>query len=241
VTYAEALQCIESYVAEGGPHQICTANPEFVMAAQADAEFARVLRQADLVLPDGIGLVWASRWIAGRANRQASAGPLRERVAGSTLAWRLAERAADRGWRVFFLGAAKGVAARAADLLREQYPALAVAGTYAGTPRPEDEEAIIERVRAAGPDLLLVAYGAPQQDKWIARNAARLNVPVMMGVGGSLDFIAGVAVRAPGWLQALGLEWLHRLIRQPWRWRRMMALPRFAWRVMREGSRKEGK
>jgi N-acetylglucosaminyldiphosphoundecaprenol N-acetyl-beta-D-mannosaminyltransferase len=233
VTYAETLGLIEQYVAEGGRHQICTANPEFVMAAQSDVEFARVLKAADLVLPDGVGLVWASRWLAWRPRPESQRAVLRERVAGSTLVWRLAELAAARGWRVYFLGAAEGVAARAAATLCERFPGLVVAGAYAGSPRPEEEGVIVERVRAAGPHLLLVAYGAPQQDKWVARNAAGLKVPVMMGVGGSLDFIAGVAVRAPGWMQSLGLEWLHRLLLQPWRWRRMLALPKFVWRVLR--------
>jgi N-acetylglucosaminyldiphosphoundecaprenol N-acetyl-beta-D-mannosaminyltransferase len=231
VTYAETLAAIEAFVEQGGPHQICTANPEFVMAAQRDPEFASILRQADLVLPDGIGLLWASRW---RKWIGRSPLALRERVAGSTLTWRLAETAALRGWRIYFLGAAEGVAARAAEVLRERNPGLVVAGAHAGSPRPEEEAEIVERVRAAKPQVLLVAYGAPQQDKWIARNAARLGAPVMMGVGGSLDFIAGVAVRAPGWVQALGLEWLHRLLKQPWRWRRMLALPQFAFRILGE-------
>ena len=229
VTYDETLARIEAFVAAGGPHQVCTANPEFVMAAQNDPEFAAILKGADLVLPDGIGLLWASRRLAaaGRAP-----GTLRERVAGSTLTWRLADLAARRGWRVFFLGAAEGVAARAAEVLRQRSPGLIVAGVYAGSPRPEEEAEIVKRIVAARPQLLLVAYGAPQQDKWIARNAARLGVPVMMGVGGSLDFVAGGAARAPGWVQRLGLEWLHRLLRQPWRWRRMLALPRFALAVL---------
>jgi N-acetylglucosaminyldiphosphoundecaprenol N-acetyl-beta-D-mannosaminyltransferase len=192
-------------------------------------EFARILREADLVLPDGIGLIWASQWLE---KRRITSHGLRQRVAGSTLTWRLAELAAQQGWRVFFLGAAEGVAARAANTLMERYPALCVAGVYAGSPRAEDEDSIVGKVQEAGPHVLLVAYGAPKQDRWIARNAARLNVPVMMGVGGSLDFIAGVAVRAPAWMQSLGLEWLHRLINEPWRWRRMLALPRFGWRVL---------
>jgi N-acetylglucosaminyldiphosphoundecaprenol N-acetyl-beta-D-mannosaminyltransferase len=116
--------------------------------------------------------------------------------------------------------------------VQERHPELIVAGAYAGSPRAEEEEGTVERVRAARPHLLLVAYGAPAQDKWIARNAARLGVPVMMGVGGSLDFIAGVTARAPGWMQSLGLEWLHRLLRQPWRWRRMLALPRFVLKIL---------
>ncbi|MBI3360461.1 MAG: WecB/TagA/CpsF family glycosyltransferase [Chloroflexi bacterium] len=229
VTYAETLALIEEFIAAGRPHQICTANPEFVMAAQSDDEFRFILNRADLVLPDGIGLIWASTWLAATRNSQSA---FRERVAGSTLTWKACELAARRGWRVYFLGAAEGVAARAAEILREKYPSLNVAGTFAGSPRVEDEDEIVERVRAAAPQILLVAYGAPQQDKWIARNSARLGVPVMMGVGGALDFIAGVAARAPDWMQKLGLEWFHRLLHQPWRWRRMMALPKFAVKIL---------
>lgn len=231
VTYAETLALIEEFVAAGRPHQICTANPEFVMAAQSDGEFREVLVRADLVLPDGIGLLWASKWLAARRSTQRA---LRERVAGSTLVWQISEAAARRGWRVYFLGAAEGVAARAAQILRGRFPELNVVGTHIGSPRAEEEEDIIRRVRAAAPQILFVAYGAPQQDKWIARNAARLGVPVMMGIGGSLDFIAGVAVRAPAWVQRIGMEWFHRLLHEPRRWRRMLALPKFAVRVFLE-------
>ncbi|HKZ70663.1 MAG TPA: WecB/TagA/CpsF family glycosyltransferase [Anaerolineales bacterium] len=224
VTYAETLGLIGQFVESREPHQICTVNPEFVMAAQDDAEFMAILRDADLCVPDGVGLLWAARW---------NKTPLRERVAGSDLVPLIAAEAASRQWRVFFLGAAAGVAERAAGELKARYPNLIVAGTWAGSPDQKDDEVAVAKIRAASPQILFVAYGAPAQDKWIVRNRVRLNVPVMMGVGGALDFITGAATRAPKWAQSLGLEWLHRLIRQPWRWRRMLALPKFAWAVMR--------
>ena len=225
VTMADTLALVEGYLAEPRLHQIATVNPEFVMAAQSDAEFRRVLREADLCLPDGVGLLYAAR----RTGRR-----LPERVPGSELVYRLSERAAARGWPLFLLGAAPGVAEEAAEVLRGLYPGLLVAGTYAGSPDPAENEAIVRRVNDSGAALLFVAYGAPKQDKWIARNRDALTtVRLAIGVGGSLDFITGRAVRAPRWMQRLGLEWLHRLIREPWRWRRMMALPRFAWRVVR--------
>ncbi|HLF03448.1 MAG TPA: WecB/TagA/CpsF family glycosyltransferase [Anaerolineales bacterium] len=224
VTYAETLGLIGQFVESREPHQICTVNPEFVMAAQDDAEFMAILRDADLCIPDGVGLLWAARW---------NKTPLRERVAGSDLVPLIAAEAASRQWRVFFLGAAAGVAERAAGELKARYPNLIVAGTWAGSPDQKDDEVAVAKIRAASPQILFVAYGAPAQDKWIVRNRVRLNVPVMMGVGGALDFITGAATRAPKWAQSLGLEWLHRLIRQPWRWRRMLALPKFAWAVMR--------
>jgi N-acetylglucosaminyldiphosphoundecaprenol N-acetyl-beta-D-mannosaminyltransferase len=223
VTFDQALASIEAFIAEGRPRQVVTVNPEFVMAAQSDAEFRRIINTSALALPDGVGVWWASR----RLGR-----PLPERIPGADLVERLAQLSAQRGYRLFFLGALPGVADRAVEVLRGRYPGLAVAGTYAGSPRLEEEAANVARVQAAHPDVLLVAYGAPAQDRWIARNMSRMGVAVCIGVGGSFDFIAGVRPRAPRWLRRWGLEWLHRLITQPWRWRRMLALPHFAWRVL---------
>jgi N-acetylglucosaminyldiphosphoundecaprenol N-acetyl-beta-D-mannosaminyltransferase len=228
VTMPATLEWIAGAIDNGGPRQICTANPEFVMRARRDPAFRAVLQAADLVLPDGVGLLWAARRLG---------DSLPERVAGSDLIYRLAERAAERGWRLFLLGAAEGVAARAAARLQARSPGLAVVGTHAGSPRPEDEAAQVALIRAARPDVLLVAYGAPQQDLWIARNRERLGVPVSIGVGGTFDFVAGVARRAPRWVQRLGLEWLHRLARQPWRVGRIytavVAFPLAVWRARR--------
>ena len=145
----------------------------------------------------------------------------------------IAERAAASGWRIFFLGAAEGVAVRTAEILAARYTGLQVVGTYAGSPAAADSPDIIARVRAASPDILFVAYGAPRQDLWIDAHRSELAVPVMMGVGGALDHIVGIRRRAPGWVQRLNLEWLYRLITQPWRWRRQLDLPRFVWRVLR--------
>ena len=220
----QTLALIEGYVTEPRVHQIATVNPEFVMTAQADAAFRHALLTADLCLPDGIGLLYAAR-------RRGQTLP--ERVPGSELVYRLAERAAEKGWPLFLLGAAPGVAEEAGRLLSQRFPGLRIAGTYAGTPAVEENDDIVRRINDSGASLLFVAYGAPQQDKWIERNRANLTiVRVAMGVGGSLDFITGRAVRAPQWAQRLGLEWLHRLVKEPWRWRRMLALPRFGWRVM---------
>jgi N-acetylglucosaminyldiphosphoundecaprenol N-acetyl-beta-D-mannosaminyltransferase len=220
VTYEEALAHIEHWVASasGGTHQIATVNVEFIMEARRNPAFRGVLAAASLCVPDGVGVLWA-------AQRQGR--PLRERVAGVDLVERIAARGGERGWRIYFLGAAPGVAERAAMVLAERYPGLQVAGCYAGSPCPEDEDQIVSGVCAARPDVLFVAYGAPRQDLWIARNQARTGVPVALGVGGSFDFIAGVARRAPEWVQRAGLEWLHRLGRQPWRLQRQMAIPHF--------------
>ena len=238
VTMAQTLAWIEAAVAARSPRsprQICTANPEFVMTAQWDREFFDLLNRADLVIPDGGGLLWAARW------RHALKPSVRlpERVAGSDLIYRIAELAGQHGWRVFFLGAAEGVAQQAAEILKGMYPGLVVAGTFAGSPRPEENADLVARVKAARPEVLLVAYGAPAQDKWIDRNREALAVPVSVGVGGSFDFVTGRVPRAPRWLQRLNLEWLYRLWKQPWRARRIfMAVVAFPLTVVwRQGAK----
>lgn len=225
VTMAQTLAHVERFLETPGLDQIATVNPEFVMAAQKDGEFLTVLQQAALCIPDGVGLLWAARVLGQR---------LPERVAGSELVYHLAQLAAEKKHRLFLLGAAPGVAEEAAAVLQHHYPNLIVAGTYAGSPDTAENEAIVQRINDSAADLLFVAYGAPRQDKWIARNREKLpTVRVAMGVGGALDFITGRSIRAPQWVQKLGLEWLHRLYHEPWRWRRMLALPRFAFHIVK--------
>lgn len=229
VTMAGTLDTVRRYMVEPRLHQICTTNPEFVMAAQRDLLFRQILWEADLCIPDGVGLLLASRWLG---------TPLPERVPGSELIYHLAELCAQEGWRLFLLGAAEGVAAETARVFLDKYPALQIAGTFSGSPALAENDALVQMINASGADVLLVAYGAPKQDKWIYRNRAKLpTVRLAMGVGGSFDFVTGRSVRAPRWVQNLGLEWLHRLLHEPWRWRRMLALPRFAWRVLWQKKR----
>ncbi len=231
VTFEQFLALVGEFIANGTPRQVCTANPEFVMTAQRQPEFMAVLQNADLVLADGVGLLWAAKRLGCE---------LPQRVTGSDGIYLLAERAAQEGWTLFLLGAQPGVADRTAAILSDRYPGLQVAGTWPGSPADEDYPEIARRIQAARPDILLVAYGAPKQDIWIARHKEDLGVPVSMGVGGAFDFVAGVQKRAPGWIIRLNLEWLWRLITQPWRWKRQLDLPRFAWQVIRSeaGSRK---
>ncbi len=225
VNYDQALSLIEGFVQSGSPHQVVTVNPEFIVAAQSDDDFRNILNASPLALPDGVGLLWAARFLG---------HPLQERVTGTDSVQRIAALAAQRGHSLFLLGAAPGVAVATAARLCEMYPGLRIVGTHAGSPALEKEDEIVGLIQRAKPDVLFVAYGAPAQDKWIARNLERLGVPVAMGVGGAFDFISGRTKRAPRWLQRLGLEWLHRLYREPWRWRRMLALPKFVWLVVRE-------
>ncbi len=232
VTYDEALALLRRCVASGEPHYVVTPNPEFVMMAQGDTSFRAALTGAALAIPDGGGLLLAARlWGC----------PLREQVRGTDLVYRLASEGAARRERWFLLGAAPGVAAEAGRRLMAHYPGLQVVGTYPGSPRPQDDVATCAAVRAASPvHILLVAYGAPGQELWMARNVATLGVPVAIGVGGVLDFVAGVKPRAPRWLRHLGLEWLFRLLTQPSRWRRQVTIPRFVVRVLWESARRRG-
>lgn len=229
---AEVTEHLERLAASHGPLQVVTVNPEFVVAARRNAAFRRVLNGATLSLADGFGIVWASRVLR---------CPVPERVTGVDTMQRLCAWAARKGWPVFLLGARPGVAEQAAAVLARSCPGLQIAGCYAGSPDPEEEGDIVARVNRSGARLLFVAYGAPRQDLWIARNLPRLDVSVAMGVGGAFDFIAGVVPRAPIWMQERGLEWLYRLVRQPWRWRRMLALPRFAALVLWERVRRRRK
>ena len=224
ITMAQTLDQIEEMIAARRPGRVVTVNPEFIMEARRNPVFRRMLNDASLSVPDGVGVVWAGRLLG---------VPMGERVTGIDLLEKFAGRAAQRGYRVYLLGAAPGVAEAAAARLVERNPGLIVAGTYSGSPRPEEERGICERIVAAAPDLLFVAYGSPQQELWIGRNFENLRVPVSIGVGGAFDFVASVVPRAPTVMQRFGIEWLFRLWRQPSRWRRMMALPVFALLVIR--------
>ena len=227
MTYGQWIERIQQWIShDEGPRHVCTVNPEFVMIAQGDPIFFRILNRADLCVPDGVGLSWASRYLG---------KPIPERVTGSDGVPLIARHAAECGWRIFFLGAGEGIAARAAEILQQRNPGLQIAGTFAGSPAESEEDDIVTRINRSFADILFVAYGAPVQDKWIARNLPRLKVKMAMGVGGSLDFIAGAVPRAPLWMREYGLEWLYRLLRQPWRFRRMLRLPRFVLAVLRQG------
>lgn len=212
VTENEAVKYIDALMSDGQLHQVVTVNPEFVMEAQRDQRFMQVLNDASLATADGVGILMAARWLG---------TPIRERVTGVALVERIAKQAAIRGWRIFFLGAAPGVAEKAAQVLRHRYAGLQIAGAYAGSPSIIEEPFVRQQVLDANPDILLVAYGHPAQDLWIARNQALLNVRLAIGVGGTFDEIVGLVPHAPAWMHRVGLKWLWRLIQQPWRYKRI--------------------
>jgi N-acetylglucosaminyldiphosphoundecaprenol N-acetyl-beta-D-mannosaminyltransferase len=208
--------------------QLVTLNPEGVMTAKHNAALRSAILGADLVVPDGIGVVWATRLLG---------APVPQRVAGVDLLDAFCALAAERGYRVFLVGAAPCVAEQAARRLEAKHDGLIVAGTYPGSPDDAQAHILIARIRAARPDAVFVAFGAPAQESWIACYRGQLGAGVAIGVGGALDFLAGRVSRAPRWMRDAGLEWCYRLWRQPWRWRRMLALPRFAIAVAGETVR----
>ncbi|MSQ24538.1 MAG: glycosyltransferase [Chloroflexi bacterium] len=230
VTEDEALALLERFVEEGVARRVVTPNPEIVMLARRDPGYRALLNRSDLAIPDGIGLLLAAR---------ANGHPLRAHVRGTDLVRRLARRSAERGWRWFLVGGRPGVAEAAAARLGQDFPKLQIAGTYAGAPDPSEDRAIREQIAASGEvQVLLVAYGGGAQERWIERNQAATGVPVQMGVGGVLDFLSGQVPRAPEWVRRLELEWAYRLAKEPWRWRRQLALPAFAVLAATEALRK---
>lgn len=227
LTLGEAVAIIGSWIEQrkddgGATRQVVTLNTEMLFRAQGDPALRGLLEQADLVVPDGHGVVWAGRRSGYR---------IPERVTGIDLINSLAEAGENR-WSFYLLGSAPGVAEEAAINLQRAYPGLIVAGTGHGYFDPAETPAVIRRIREAAPDLLLVALGSPRQEFFIRDHRQELGAAVAMGVGGSLDVLSGRLRRAPALFRELHLEWLYRLIQEPSRWRRMLVLPRFAWTVL---------
>ena len=225
VPLASVVERILRRVEAGERTFVITANPEFVMLARQDAAVAQIAREAHLVIADGSGVVAASRLLG---------DPL-PRVPGRLLVDALVPHLAQRRTPIFFLGAAPGIAERAAAELRRRAPGLVVAGVHAGSAEPEHDTESVARVSGTTAQVLLVAYGMPKQEQWIARNLPALPaVRLAIGVGGVFDQLAGVQKVPPAALHAIGLEWLWRLVREPSRWRRQRVLPLFALLVVRK-------
>ncbi|OGC03967.1 hypothetical protein A2276_05050 [candidate division WOR-1 bacterium RIFOXYA12_FULL_43_27] len=208
VTLAKAIKKLEEFVAAGTPHLIVTPNPEMIVGSQDDAMLKQILNNADLRLPDGISMVVVSR-ILGK--------PLKERVSGIDF---LLEATKDKKYKIFLLGSAEDVVKKAAEK-------LGAAGYHHGYFK--EDQAVISEIKKVRPDILFAGLGGGRQEKWLAKYLKELNVPVCMGVGGSLDVVSGIKKRAPVWIQKLYIEWLYRLIMEPWRWKRQLALPKFLW------------
>ena len=224
VTMAQTLDIVRGYLNSSSFHLIVTIGSEMIVRAQTDHDFREAVRGAALVVPDSIGAVLAAR-LGGFA--------MRERVTGVELVQKMAQQMGP-SLRVFLLGGAPGVAEVAAQKLLTIGPGVHVAGIHDGYFK--DDQAIVEQVRASGANVLLVALGFPRQELWLTRHGAACGVRVGIGVGGTFDVLSGRVQRAPRFIQKLGLEWLYRLTLQPTRWRRMVALPKFALRVLSGGK-----
>jgi N-acetylglucosaminyldiphosphoundecaprenol N-acetyl-beta-D-mannosaminyltransferase len=224
VTMRETLAILDRFVAEGKPRLIVTADAAGIVAAQTDAEWRKIMSEADLVTPDSVGVLWAS----GRAGNK-----IQERVSGVDLV----EKLVAKGYRTYFLGAAPTIAEKARTALSSKYPGANVVGVRDGFFSPEEEPEIVAEIKAASPQVLFVAMGIPRQEKFIAAYKEAIGAAVNMGVGGSFDVLSGTVKRAPVALQKMRLEWLWRLIQNPKKWKKVAALPKFWWMVLTSGRR----
>ncbi|MEB3186389.1 MAG: WecB/TagA/CpsF family glycosyltransferase [bacterium] len=225
LTSEQALERVHEACSNARPLIVVTLNAEMSMQGLRDPGLGQVLREAGLVLPDGSGVVWALRSRGIRVTKLAGVDFLVE-----TAAW-----AAREGKRVYLLGGAPGIADKAAEELLRRSPGLQIAGVRDGFFQPEQQDEVVAGIRESGADVLWVALGVPRQEKWLHAHLAASGAHVGVGVGGSFDVLAGKVNRAPMVFQKLHLEWLYRLIQEPWRWQRMCStLPQFAWRVLSE-------
>jgi len=214
----QALEKINEMISAKKGGQVITLNAEIAFQAQKDEKLRNLINGADLVTPDGIGVIWGGRQLG---------YDFPERVTGIDLMVSLCQKAAAMGWKVFLFGAAPGVAEAAAQSLSKQFPGLAVVGCRHGYFKDDESREIAREIGVLQPDVLFVALGAPKQEYWIREQREVMKIPLCMGVGGSFDVIAGVKSRAPGWAIRLNLEWLYRLLAEPSRWKRQLALPRY--------------
>ncbi len=228
VTLSQAEQATWDFLKQDKAHMIFTPNSEIIMVAQQDKELKDVLNSGDLIIADGIGVVYASKILK---------KPIAERVAGFDLAKQIIEKLPQKEHKLYFLGGKPGVAKAAKDNLEKQYPGIQIVGTHDGYFDEEQEAEIIHEINQLKPDILFVCLGMGKQEKWIYNHRGKLSVKVCMGIGGSLDVFAGRVQRAPDFYCKYGLEWFYRLVKEPWRYKRMLALPKFALMVLLKGKR----
>ena len=229
VTMDQAEALVWKWMEETGNRMIVTPNPEIIYRAYQEPAFREVLNSSDLTLPDGIGVVYGAKILG---------TPLQERVPGYELCCRVLQGLSEHGKSVFLLGGKPGVAEQAAERIPGMFPGAKVAGFCDGYFK--DDGAVIEQINRSGADFFLVCIGFPRQEQWIARYRDRLNVKVSIGAGGSVDVLAGTVKRAPAFFCKFGLEWFYRLLKQPWRLKRMMVLPKFLWTVMIRKAKGDG-
>ncbi len=231
VTMDETLEEVERLIRARRPSYIVTPNVDVLVQLQTDHEFKRIYDGASLVLPDGMPLLWAARFLG---------TPFKAKVSGSDLFIELCARAAKKGHKVYFMGAMPGVAQKAAEILKRRFPGLQVTGTYSPSFGFEKNEAecvlIAQKIREATPDVLFVGLGSPKQEKWTDRFKDKHGAPVSVMVGISFDYVAGTVRRAPKWMQNAGLEWSWRLMMEPKRlWKRYLVNdPKFFWLIARQ-------
>ncbi|MDZ8050721.1 MAG: WecB/TagA/CpsF family glycosyltransferase [Aulosira sp. ZfuVER01] len=224
-------QIVAHALSKGRPEYVVTPNAMHILSLQKDAFFREIYRQAFLVVPDGVSLLWAAKFLQ---------TPLKGRVNGTDLFEKLCAIAAEKGLRVFLLGGRPGAAEQAKQKLKARHPNLDIVGTYCPPygfeSQPEELESINAKIKAASPDILFVGLGAPKQEKWIANNYLELKVPISIGIGVSFELVADMVRRAPVWMQKAGLEWLFRLIVEPSRlWKRyILGNPTFIWLVLKQ-------
>ena len=225
VSPQETLALIDGFVAARTPHHVVTADASMVVTARHDPAFRAIIEEADLVTPDGFGILWASQLLR---------TPIPDKVSGVDLVGDLCRLSPSKGYRLFFFGAGPEVAAEAAAKMRERYPGVEIVGTRDGFFTAAEEPEIIAQIQASRADILLVALGIPKQEKWIARHKAVLGASVLIGVGGSFDVLSGRVKRAAPWMQRRGFEWLYRLYKNPRKIGKVMTLPEFALLVLRQ-------
>jgi N-acetylglucosaminyldiphosphoundecaprenol N-acetyl-beta-D-mannosaminyltransferase len=231
LTFAEAIDAIEELVVRRQGGMVFTPNVDHICVADEDARFREAYQRADLSLVDGTPVMWAARLMG---------SPLPEKISGSDLIRPLAERAAQRGWRIYLLGGQPGVAIEAQKILERDYPGLQIVGTSAPmidlSRDVSEQKDVVDEIRAAKPDLLFLALGAPKQEIWAQRIRGTVGPVVMLGIGASLDFVTGAAKRSPPWMSMVGLEWVYRLAQEPERlWKRyLLRDPKFLAILLRD-------
>ncbi|SDA25391.1 N-acetylglucosaminyldiphosphoundecaprenol N-acetyl-beta-D-mannosaminyltransferase [Nitrosospira sp. Nsp11] len=202
----ETLQTIETFIQTGRPHQHVVINVDKLVKASRDDKLRRIINDCQLINVDGMPVVWASRLLG---------KPLKERVAGVDLFESLMRRSAEKGWRVYLLGARQEVVSAVKQVYTGKYPGLTIAGYRNGYWKPEEEAEVVERIKATQADILFVAISSPKKEHFLGRYQAEMKIPFAMGVGGSFDVVVGKVKRAPVWMQKSGLEWFYRFLQEP--------------------------